>query len=385
MFDQLETEHHNCWFDNLYLPARFVKAAITQEQDSNLRSDSQEWQGSPKICCARRKNKSNRCACSSGTVKGAVLEVDSEIPDLVAMSYYDQKPVHFLSTICESIKWIQCEKPVYCVEPDQVETLKFLHLNINNDYNHDMGGVDIADQLGNYYRFDHWMRKHKWWWLIFFWALGVLLVNTYMAYKTYMVSIGKQPMSHYNFCKAIALAWIDPATYWPDRMKKICMLQEQWMTETQTPSASSNSERNDVSTLSSDRSSWSCKRSVSSSGSMQTNGIEATKKEHAIPVNNMTLCPWTGMLWHRLNVHRGAHIPMASENKEPKRALHSWGANTKNRTQILKCGTCGIHLCLECVGKFHTVPEVEDLGRSFNLTSLNDKNIIEQANDIMGL
>ena len=45
-----------------------------------------------------------------GTVKAAVLGGDSEMPDLIAVSYYDQKPVHFLSTICESIKWIQCEK-----------------------------------------------------------------------------------------------------------------------------------------------------------------------------------------------------------------------------------------------------------------------------------
>ena len=194
-----------------------------------------------------------------GTVKGAVLEGDSEILDMVAVSYYDQKPVHFLSTICKSIKWIQCEKPAYCVEMDQVETLKFLCLNIITDYNHDMGGVDIANQLQNYYSFDHWMRKRKWWRSIFFWALGVLLVNTYVAHKTSMVSTGKQPMSHYNFHKAIALAWIDPATYWPDRMKEMCMLQEQWMTETQTTSASSNSERNDVGTSSSDRSSQSHK------------------------------------------------------------------------------------------------------------------------------
>ena len=144
-----------------------------------------------------------------------------------------------------------------------------------------------------------------------------------------MVSIGKQPMNHYNFCKAITMAWIDPTTYWPDRMKKMHMLQEQWMTETQTTSASSNSERNDVSTLSSDRSSWSRKQSVSTSGSMQTNGIEAMKKKCAIPVNNMTLCPWTGMLQHHLNVHRGAHMPKASENKEPKCTLLPWGANTK--------------------------------------------------------
>ena len=42
--------------------------------------------------------------------------------------------------ICESIKWIECHKEVYCVETEQVETMKFLHLNINNIYNHDMGG-----------------------------------------------------------------------------------------------------------------------------------------------------------------------------------------------------------------------------------------------------
>ena len=231
MFDQLETEHHNCWFDNLYLSARFAKAAITHKNKIQISGPTcKSGRGLPKCVVQEEKpGPADVCAVQE-TVKGAVLEGDSGIPDLLAMSYYDQKPVHFLSTICESIKWIQCEKPVYCVEMDQVEKLKFLCLNINNDYNHDMGGVDIADQLWNYYRFNHWMRKRKWWWLIFFWALGVLLVNTYVAYNTYMVSIGKQPMSHYNFHKAIALAWIDPTTYWSDRMKKMRMLQEQWTT-----------------------------------------------------------------------------------------------------------------------------------------------------------
>ena len=92
-------------------------------------------------------------------MKAAVLEGDAEVPGLLAILYYDQKPVHFLSTICERIQWVQCEKKVYSVETEQVEVMKFLRLNINNDYNHDMGGVDIADQLRNYYRPDHWMQK----------------------------------------------------------------------------------------------------------------------------------------------------------------------------------------------------------------------------------
>ena len=87
-------------------------------------------------------------------MKAGVLEGDPMIPNLVAVSYYDQKPVHLLLTVCESIKWIQYEKLVFCVKTEQVENMKFLHLSINDDYNHNMGGCDIADQLRNYYLFD---------------------------------------------------------------------------------------------------------------------------------------------------------------------------------------------------------------------------------------
>ena len=72
-------------------------------------------------------------------MKAAVLQGDPEVPDLLAVSYYYQKLVHFLSTISEKINWVQCEKKVFCVESDQVETLKFLRLSINNDYNYGMG------------------------------------------------------------------------------------------------------------------------------------------------------------------------------------------------------------------------------------------------------
>ena len=88
-------------------------------------------------------------------MKAAVLEWDPKIPNLVVVSYYDQKPVHLLLTRCESIKWIQYEKPVFCVKTEQVENMKSLRLSINDDYNHNMRGCDIADQLRNYYLFDH--------------------------------------------------------------------------------------------------------------------------------------------------------------------------------------------------------------------------------------
>ena len=164
-------------------------------------------------------------------VKAAVLDGDEEVPGLLAVSYYDQKPIHFLSTICEKIKWVECEKKVYCIETEQVETLKFLQLSINNEYNYGMGSVDIADQLRNYYHFDHWIRKRKWWWSVFFWGVGVLLVNCYISYKTFIESKKLKPVSHYEFCKAIALALIDPEQYWPDQMTKKTQQQNSAITD----------------------------------------------------------------------------------------------------------------------------------------------------------
>ena len=74
--------------------------------------------------------------------------------------------------------------------------------------------------------------------VVYFLGLGSTIGKHICGLQDIHGSIGKQPMSHYNFCKAIALAWIDPTTYWPDRMKKMHILQEQWMTGTQTTSAS---------------------------------------------------------------------------------------------------------------------------------------------------
>jgi hypothetical protein len=48
-----------------------------------------------------------------GQTKAAVLEGDTECPNLVAFSVYDTKPVHFLSTSCTELKWIEKVKIVF--------------------------------------------------------------------------------------------------------------------------------------------------------------------------------------------------------------------------------------------------------------------------------
>ena len=46
--------------------------------------------------------------------------------------------------------------------------IHFFHLNIIEEYNYTMNTVDIFDQLVGSYRFDHWVRKIKLRWLMFF-------------------------------------------------------------------------------------------------------------------------------------------------------------------------------------------------------------------------
>ena len=187
MFDQLENKFHNCWFNSLYLSARFAKAAWTHSNKVRIAGPTRKsGHGLPKCVIQEEVKNAEAIGAVQGTVNAAVLEGDDKVSGLLAVSYYDQKPVHFLSTVCEKIKWVQCEKKVNCVETEQVGTMMFLWLSINNDYNYRMGGVDIVDQLRNYYHFDHWMHKRKWWWSVFFWAIGVLLVNCYVPYKNFM-------------------------------------------------------------------------------------------------------------------------------------------------------------------------------------------------------
>jgi hypothetical protein len=221
MFDQLKDAYHNCWFDNLYLSARFAHAAFIHPKKVRISGPTRKsGRGLPQGVIQEEVKTPSQLRAVRGTVKAAVLVGDPSVPDLVAVSFYDQKPVHFLSTICTSIKWIQLERQVYNVETDKCETMKFLRLNFNDAYNRDMGAVDISDQLRNTYRFDHWMRKRKWWWSFFFWGIGVLLVNAYVSYRKFCEDNNLQPMSQYNFRKKITLAWMDQKKYWPHRFKQ---------------------------------------------------------------------------------------------------------------------------------------------------------------------
>ena len=72
-----------------------------------------------------------------------------------------------------------------------------------------------------------------------------------------------------------------------------------------------------------------------------------------------------GALHHRLSVHSGVHMLRLSDSKTPKCALQHWGGR-QVRAFIVKCGMCGVHLCVDCFEKVHTCEEVDELKKSFS-------------------
>ena len=120
------------------------------------------------------------------------------------------------------------------------------------------------------------------------WPFGVLLVNAYVSYKTYMISKGNRQMSNYEFWKQIAPGWIDPTTYWKDQMENNLQKKPPTTWSMETESRPSRKRSQSVSVLS-------------------AQSIVGVKKR-AIHINNNTLCPSTGSLRHWLSVHSGAHM-----------------------------------------------------------------------------
>ena len=98
-----------------------------------------------------------------GTIKAAELVGDADCLGLVSVSIYDTNLVHFFSMRCETIKWIEKTRHIYDKNKGKTITLKFLRLNVTKEYYFGMLHFNMADQLGNHYCFDHWLRNYKWW------------------------------------------------------------------------------------------------------------------------------------------------------------------------------------------------------------------------------
>ena len=168
MFDKLKDCHHRCGMDNLYNSAKFCREAFAHPKTVLVHGVTRKsGRGLPDHIIQDEVTSKPEVEKVRNTVKAAVLKGDPKCPGLVAVSVYDTKPVHFLSMVCDKIKWLIKSRPVYDKTVSQVRKINFLRLNVNDEYNYGMGHVDVADQLRLTYKVNVWLRNYKWWHAIF--------------------------------------------------------------------------------------------------------------------------------------------------------------------------------------------------------------------------
>lgn len=282
--------------------------------------------GVPKCIEQLDVTKKEDLAKARGTLKVSELVGDEQMKGLVAISLYDSKPVYLMTTASEEIVWVKKERKLFDKNLMELVPAPFFRINVIDDYNHIMGNVDIADQLRGSYRFDHWMRKRKWWWSMFFWCFQVLMTNSYIAYKKYMEIHDVKPMTHYQFRYRLCISWLD-------RKYRINI------------------------TVSVARSIVS---SLTSVGEIETRSRNAaSKKPKRTQVSDTTLHPEDGKLKRRLEA--GDHWPLPNVVKDPICQMHFWATQKKYRKQTMYCAKCGVTLCLICYKKFHTISHLVDM------------------------
>ena len=216
--------------------------------------------------------------------------------------------------------------------------------------NRKMNPVDVADQLRNQYRMDHWLRQKKWWWSIFLWGQGVLLTNAYKVYCCVMDDNNvpnSQRLSHYDFLHEIAVAWIDIDEVNPRALRRIRARKRKKPVPVASPSPTAQANK-----IRKKSNPSPCTRARSKAC------LTPPSPPKAIRVNDTTLHPETGVLRHRLDHYGIFHCPDPSSLVKPYCSLHRWlfrdGGGVIPRGKIVSCSHCKVHLCIACFKIFHT-------------------------------
>ena len=338
MFEQLPTQHYNCGMDNLYISSKLALLAISCEAKVCIHGVArQSGRGIPKCIEQVPQTTKDLIIKNRGTLKVAKLVGEPKLKDFVAISYYDVKPFYFMSNSWTDIKWIKKKRFVWSSTKNKLVNVPFFRLNIFDDYNYNMNNVDISDQLRNVYRWDHWMRKRKWWWSLMFWAMQVLMTNAFITYSKYLKQLKIDPMSHYDFLEKVAIVWIKEGTKF-FRNKKMNI-------------------DDGVSSISSG---WS-KRSLTSINStrigtrMQT---AAKRNKKSTSFSDSALDPFKGSLRCRLDHANVKHMPTrvikstkGGSNKYCQ--LHYWATKKKHFADLMRCDACEVNLCVDCYSIFH--------------------------------
>jgi len=151
LFDAVEDTHTRIWMDNLYVSSLFCRAAYGHNKKVLVAGVARVSRGVPKVVMQHVEKDKKKPLALKGTLRATVLEGDNRCSQLVACSFYDSKPVYFISMVAESIDGITKERKVFDKDEQVVTPMEFSRLHMTDDNNNNMYKVDIANQLRNYY------------------------------------------------------------------------------------------------------------------------------------------------------------------------------------------------------------------------------------------
>ncbi|XP_050414127.2 piggyBac transposable element-derived protein 4 [Patella vulgata] len=133
--------------------------------------------------------------------KGSTKFIQSN--NLIATAWQDKKTVHILSTNCDAEMLVVQRRTRAGIIENVSKPLCIIN------YNKCMGGVDLGDQLRQYYSFGR--TSLKWWRYLFYFLLNVACVNSFLIYKLHMKALGKTPMTQLEFRHSLAKCLIGGA------------------------------------------------------------------------------------------------------------------------------------------------------------------------------
>ena len=372
LFDQLKCKHHCCFMDNLYMSALFAKQSLLSKNQVMIHGVTKNHQkGVPKIIQQNEVQNETLMLQQKGTVKVAVLNGDPDIKPMIAISYYDSKPIYFLSTVVRNVEWIELARRCFNKEKFLMDEVKFLRPNFVHAYNNDMNHADIADQLGLVYKTALNLHIFKWWQAILFWSIDKAHTAAYKLRNAFHLAHNSKAMLHYTFLETHCLDSLKEDTSQPRKTRKV-------------------NSKNKVSSTSSVSSlgSRSRRSSRNAEHSECTDTLDDSHYKQGFGVGRILLksrsIKWTGAVVdskefneRRLTFSTATcHLPAHHRNKYSECQLHKWCLKdskdeeicryARHKKGLMKCPDCQVILCLDCYTQFHTVANLHTLKNRVN-------------------
>lgn len=189
---QLQEKWHVIVTDNLYTSVRLAEYLLQHEQ--LFLGTCRANRGFPASIFMKKAKSRDEQKRSKGALKYKSRN------GVLAVAYYDNSPVHFISTAHSLVTMVDIHKDIF-VKDGQGKYKKEVKIikrpNVNHDYNNWMDGVDVSDQLRLNY--DSKLKSNKYWHSVFWWAFDAAITNAYIIHREECQNRGLTQMKHLAF------------------------------------------------------------------------------------------------------------------------------------------------------------------------------------------